>query len=103
MDAVDTLHELVAGTFDPVLCIVLDVDPAVSLERARGRGGREDRFEQKGIAYHRAVRRGFELVVERAPDTHVMVDASAGMDEVTQLLRDILRERLGINLGVVPA
>ena len=95
---VDEMHRLVTDDFAPELCIVLDLDPAGSLARARGRGGKEDRFEKKGLAYQQEVRHGFRLLVERSPDTHVLIDAGHSIDDVSAAVFAAVRQRLGLPL-----
>lgn len=95
---VDELHRMVTDDCKPDLCLVLDLDPRVSLERARSRGDREDRFEKKGLGYQQDVRRGFRLLVERAPETHVLIDASGSIAQVSEAIFAVVRERLGLPL-----
>ena len=82
LDAVNTVHTLVVGDFIPDLTLVLDLDPDVSLARTRARGGQDDRFEKKGLAYQQKVREGFLALAAATPDTHVLVDGSATVNEV---------------------
>jgi len=93
LDTVDALHAMVVGDFAPDLTLVLDLDPEVSLARTRARGGSEDRFEKKGLAYQQKVREGFRLVAARGSD-HVLVDASRTVEEVTQTLCAAVGSRL---------
>src|SRR5690606_22188157 len=95
---VDDMHRLAVDGFDPHLCIVLDLDPAVPLARAAGRGASEDRFERKGLAYQQEVRRGFRLLAERSPATHVLIDAGRSVAEVSADVFQAVRERLGLPL-----
>jgi len=44
LDLVEQIHQIVVGQFKPLLTIVLDIDPVLSLQRAEQRGGTEDRF-----------------------------------------------------------
>jgi dTMP kinase len=98
LDFVESIHEKVVGDFKPDLTIVLDLDPEVSLERAASRGGKEDRFEQKGLSYQQRVREGFTLLVKRSPDTHVLIDASGTRDNVSKAVLSAVNARLGLSL-----
>lgn len=98
LETVEQVHRLVVGDFAPALTVVLDLDPRLSLERARRRGGGEDRFESKGLAYHQRVRDGFRLLAERSPNSHVLIDASRSIEAVGQDLLTAVRERLGLPL-----
>lgn len=98
LETVDRLHSMVVGDFHPDLTLVLDLDPAISLERARQRGDREDRFEQKGLAYQQQVRAGFRTLVDRSPDTHVMINAEQEIAAVTRDIFAAVEQRLGLQL-----
>ncbi|HCY55324.1 MAG TPA: dTMP kinase, partial [Oceanicaulis sp.] len=55
----DKLRRLTLGNFTPDLTLVLDLDPEFGLQRAGSRGGSEQRFEGKGLAFHQRLRKGF--------------------------------------------
>ena len=99
LDTVDALHAMVVGDFEPDLTLVLDLDPETSLARTHARGGSEDRFEKKGLAYQRKVREGFRLVAGRG-NNHVLVNAARTVGEVTDALCAIVQARL---LSAAPA
>jgi dTMP kinase len=91
---VERIHQDVVGDFVPDLTVVLDLDPATSLQRAQQRGGTEDRFEKKGEGYQRLVRDGFRLLATRSPSTHVLIDASGSVEQVTQAIHHAIAARL---------
>lgn len=96
LGVVDAVHTQVVGSFEPDLTIVLDLDPAVSLARTVARGGREDRFEKKGLGYQQEVRRAFSQLAERSPRTHVLIDAGRTVDEVAHDVLRVVAERFGL-------
>lgn len=98
LDMVEQIHEIVVGQFKPVLTLVLDIDPALSLQRAEQRGGSEDRFEQKGLEYQQKVREGFLQIVKSSEQTHCLIDASQSIDEVKASIKEIVALRLGLDL-----
>ena len=87
LDVVETIHAQVVGNFVPNLTLVLDLDPEQSLARTVARGGKEDRFEKKGLQYQEQVRAAFVALARRSPQTHVLIDASKSVEAVG---RDIL-------------
>ena len=93
LELVDSLHRLVTGDRNPDLTLVLDLDPAVSLERAGKRGEGEDRFEKKGLGYQERVRKGFHQLVARDPDKHVLIDAAGSVGEVAARIRSALQAK----------
>lgn len=96
LGVIDAVHAQVVGNFAPDLTIVLDLDPELSLARTVARGGREDRFEKKGLAYQQNVRRAFTQLAERSPRTHVLIDAGRSVDEVAHDVLRVVSERFGL-------
>lgn len=100
LEKVETLHKMVVEDFEPDLTLVLDLDPSVSLARARERGGAEDRFEQKGLDYQQRVREGFRMLARRSPGTHVLIDADQSVEAVSEAVLDAVRRRFDLPLKV---
>lgn len=84
LDLVERVHQEVLGDFCPDLTIILDLDPGISLVRAGARGGKEDRFEQKGLEYQSLVREGFRQLAKMTPDSRKLINASGSIDEVSR-------------------
>jgi dTMP kinase len=81
---IDDLEEAIVGTTRPGLTIILDIDPELGLARARSRGaGMEDRYERKGLDFHRRIRAAFRSIAESDPARCRMIDASRSEDVVT--------------------
>jgi len=55
---VDQLHSLMIGT-EPDLTVLLDINPALGLTRAKSRHGTEERFEDFGESLQVRMRQGF--------------------------------------------
>jgi dTMP kinase len=94
---VDQLAEILAIRV-PDLTLVLDVEVEVGLKRARERNQRENsetwgRFEAEDLDFHRRVREGYQLLVQRAPDRVLLVDASGTSEEVFEKILGLLEER----------
>ncbi|WP_299733048.1 dTMP kinase [uncultured Tateyamaria sp.] len=90
---VDALHDLMIGR-EPDLTILIDMDPAQGLARAKGRQGAEERFEDFGTDLQAAMRTGFlSLAKEFASRFHVIDGARAVEDvaaDVTATVTDYL-------------
>ncbi|MFT5321121.1 MAG: dTMP kinase [Pseudohongiellaceae bacterium] len=84
LELVERVHQEVLGDFCPDLTIILDLDPGISLVRAGARGGKEDRFEQKGLEYQSLVREGFRQLAKMTPDSRKLINASGSIDEVSR-------------------
>ncbi|MBM3555701.1 MAG: dTMP kinase [Alphaproteobacteria bacterium] len=94
-EAVETLHRLVLGNFQPDLALILDLPVARGLARAKNRGG-DDRYERMGAAFHEALRAAFLEIAARAPGRCAVIDADATPDIVAGRIRAAVRERLGV-------
>ncbi|MDR0781471.1 MAG: dTMP kinase [Pseudomonadales bacterium] len=98
LEVVEQVHALVVGDFAPDLTIVLDLDPAVALARTVRRGGSEDRFEKKGLAYQTRVHEGFRALALRSPDTHLLIDATPPVEIVSAALLSAVAQWLALRL-----
>ena len=103
LGTINTLHHIVTNDFKPILTIVLDLDPVLSLQRAGKRGGCEDRFEHKGLAYQSRVRDAFLELAKSTTDSHVLIDAAKPVAEVTAAVLEAVNKRLGLPLSVAEA
>jgi dTMP kinase len=75
----------------PDLTILLDMEPAYGLHR---RTRSADRLEAEPLEFHRHVRAGFLALAAAAPDRYLVVDATSPVDEVSQQIKDRIRELL---------
>jgi dTMP kinase len=94
---VDQLAKILALRI-PDLTLVLDLEAEVGLKRARARNQKENsetwgRFEAEDLDFHRRVREGYQLLVQREPDRVLLVDASGTPEEVFKKLLGVLEER----------
>ena len=97
IEAIDQLARSL-HILEPDLTLVLDIDPEVSLKRARernqGEGGHEGRFEAESLEFHRRVREGYHLLQRRSPARMVLVDASGSIEEVAARIWEHVQRRL---------
>lgn len=83
MALIDDLERHIVGRHRPRLTLILDIDPAIGLDRAGGRGTPgEDRFEKKGLAYHSKLRDGFLALAAADPKRCRVIDTSGDVEEV---------------------
>lgn len=78
---VDTLHDLMIGR-EPDLTLLIDMDPALGLERARQRQGAEERFEDFGPELQRKMRAGFLALAREHTDRFRVIDGNRAVDAV---------------------
>ncbi len=84
MALIDHLEAAVVGETRPNLTLIFDLDPEEGLARAKGRGGDggEDRFEKKGLNFHRLLREIFLAIAAGDTRRCVVIDAAAPVDDV---------------------
>ena len=81
---IKALHAVVVGEDDPDLTVILDAPVQIGLARAGGRGGRENRFESKGPAFHEQVREAFLKIGRDNPQRCVVIDATPDAETVAR-------------------
>ena len=84
---VDQLHTLMIGR-EPDLTLLIDMDPATGLSRAKGRQGTEERFEDFGLGLQEKMRAGFLSLAEEFSTRFRVVDGAQDIDTVAA---DVLR------------
>ena len=75
------LKESVLGDFEPDFTLYLDIDPALGLARARGRGDL-DRIEQAGLDFFNRTRARYLELVKDNPKA-VIINAGQELERVT--------------------
>ena len=79
----DALEADIVGSTRPALTLVLDIDPVKGLERAKARAdGSEDRYERKGLEFHKRLRAGYLRIAEAEPKRCKVIDASGTIDDI---------------------
>lgn len=96
MGFIDALEKAIVGPTRPQLTLIFDIDPALGLARARDRGDAvaEDRYERKGLDFHRKLRQGFLDILRSDPKRCRMVDAAQSIDEVAESVWSIVSREL---------
>lgn len=99
VEVVGAFDRAVCGDIQPNLTIVLDLDPRISLARARGRetrrNSRRGRFEAQGLRFHERVRAGYLAIAVRDPRRVKVVQADRPPGEVQAEVRRIVAAFLG--------
>ncbi|NBE08146.1 dTMP kinase [Paragemmobacter ruber] len=90
---VDRLHDLMIGT-EPDLTILVDIDPALGLSRARARAGTELRFEDMGLDTQTRMRAGFLALASRHPRFR-LIDGARSEDAVADDILSTVLPHLG--------
>ena len=77
---------LSVGNFKPDLTLILDLDVVHGLERAKGRGQGQDRYESMGLDFHNRLRQGFLDLARQDPQRCRVIDANQSPDKVSQAI-----------------
>ena len=91
--AVDTLHALMIGT-EPDLTVLIDINPALGLRRAKSRHGTEERFEDFGERLQARMRQGFLTLAAEQPHRIRLVDGDRSIEEVAQDVSNLVQSFL---------
>ena len=102
LEEVARLNEAATGVLTPDLTIVIDVDPALVLERACDASGAPDRLELEDVAFHQRVREGFLAIARAEPQRVVVVDGEGPVEAVAGRVFDAVRGS-GVLRGVLGA
>ncbi|MES0824802.1 dTMP kinase [Ruegeria sp. SCP11] len=92
-ELVDQLHKIMIGR-EPDLTLLIDMDPQTGLNRAKGRQGTEERFEDFGIDLQQKMRAGFLALAKEFPDRFRVIDGNRDMDRVAQDVTEIVLQAL---------
>jgi dTMP kinase len=100
-DMIGELDRIVTAGMRPDLTVLLDIDAAAGLARARGRNSSrglegEARFENEEIAFHERVRQGYLTLAKKEPERIRVVDASPAQDRIEMEIRKIVVTVSGI-------
>jgi dTMP kinase len=86
LDLIRRLTELVCGPDRPDITLLLDIDPALGLERARSRNAGqvtdEGRFEALDLEFYARVRKGYLELAGREPKRFRIIDAGGTIEEI---------------------
>jgi dTMP kinase len=92
IDFIDKLTDLVCGDRRPEITILLDIEPAIGLSRARARNSQraedEGRFEMEEIPFYSKIRNGYLELAAREPKRIRVISANRSIEEIH---RDVLR------------
>jgi len=90
---VDTLNEKVIK-FDPDLTIVIDINPEISLKRAKSRKTVEERFEDFGVDLQMKMRKGFLELAKEFGNRIEVVNGQQSIEKLAQDIRSLVKAKL---------
>ena len=90
---VDMLNEKIINR-DPDLTIVIDIDPQISLKRAKSRKTVEERFEDFGVEMQLNMRNGFIELAKEFSNRIEVVNGQQSVDDLSKDICSIVKARL---------
>ena len=93
-DLIWEINQFAIDNHLPDLTILIDVPAEIGLERInQAKGQRQyDRLDREGVSFHNLVRNAF-LSFEASSDRIVLVDGTQTIDEITEKIYHILKEK----------
>ena len=90
---VDTLNGKVIK-FDPDLTILIDINPEISLKRAKSRKTVEERFEDFGVDLQMKMRKGFLELAKEFGNRIEVVNGQQSIDKLAQDICSLVKAKL---------
>jgi dTMP kinase len=91
---IDSLQRTIVGDTKPNLTFIFDLAPEVGLTRAKARAGdAEDRFERKGLSFHKKLHKGFLEIALAEPLRCKLIDANQTVENVASDIWDVFNGR----------
>lgn len=90
---VDTLHSLMIAR-EPDITVLIDMDPAAGLARAKSRNTVEERFEDFGVDLQQKMRDGFLALAAEFPNRIVTINGAREMDSVAADIITAIKDHL---------
>jgi len=99
VDLIRMLDRIVCAGLRPDMTILLDIDAAAGVARARGRNDMrgletEARFENESIAFHERVRQGYLALASQEPERFRIVEASRPLEAIQAEIRKIVGDTI---------
>ncbi|MCI8555635.1 MAG: dTMP kinase [Clostridia bacterium] len=89
------LTHLIIGELKPDLTFYLKLAPEEAFKRKSKCNEALDRIESEGLEFHQAVARGYDFVAEVEKDRFCIIDAALSPDEIFDIIKKEIEERLG--------
>jgi len=96
LDLINQLNAMALDGFRPDMNIILDLDPALGIERVTARGEGLDRMENEKLEFLHKARIGYLEQAEKDPQHFAVVDASQPLEDVISAVIEII-DRVVVN------
>lgn len=97
VDLVDHYYRHIAGKeFEPHLTLLLDLPVEAGLQRMKNRGGEDDRYQQKKVAFHQTLRDAYLGFAGKYPERIKVIDANHGADDVAASIKRVVQQHFAL-------
>ncbi len=90
-DVVKWFDEYIVGDMQPNFTILMDIDPAIGLERIKSRN-HVDRIEQESMAFFTRIAQAYKEKAQSQPDRYAIIDASQSINVVNIAINEALQQ-----------
>ena len=91
LDVVEEFYRRIAPDFEPDLTLLLDLPVATGLARMNARGGEDDRYQQKNIAFHQTLRDAYLTLAQAYKQRFRIIDAAQDATAVSAAIEQTVR------------
>jgi len=96
LDIIKGLNNVTCDGVYPDITILLDLEPAIALQRLRTRQ-KQDSYDSLPLAFYNRVRDGYRAIAESEPDRFLIIDASkGGYTVLSEIINKLPDKALGI-------
>jgi dTMP kinase len=92
------IHNFCMEGVTPNLTIILDLDPAIGLERSKSRGV-QNRYESFDLEFHTRVRNAFLDIAKIAPSRCFVINAEMDIDSIHKEIIDLVNDLFTLSLS----
>lgn len=93
MEFLNQLNRFVVASHIPDACILLNVTPAIGIERTKNRAGTATRFDTESLAFHERVREGYKKHAGEFGTPYV-IDADKSVEVVWKEVKEVVQSIL---------
>lgn len=94
INTVKKLNRITVGTLKPDLTILLDLDAATGIQRAKNRqSGELDRIENESLAFFEAVRDGYLELAKEEPERFKVIDGQLSVYTIREIIWDTVQNK----------
>jgi len=86
LGVIKILDRVATGELKPDVTILLDIDTAIGLRRAKSKGD-ADRMEKKDVDYHKRVRSGYLKLAKIYPSRIKVIKVTGSIDDTQSIVR----------------